>query len=104
MAKDKTLHVKIDEETSELLGELARARKTTKGTLVREALVACYQLRLDELPVRHRRALEAYRGGYISIGKLAEVMGVHVLDLRAWLAEHGVQHNTETSPNDVDLA
>jgi predicted HTH domain antitoxin len=51
-------------------------------------------------PSRQQRALSAYQGGFISIGKLAEVMGMHVLDLRSWLDEHGIAQNTSMSTDD----
>ena len=46
------------------------------------------------LHVQQRHALAAYVGGYISIGKLAEALGMHVLDLGRWLSEHGIDQNT----------
>ena len=46
-----------------------------------------------DLPHSQRQAVEAYRGGFISIGRLAEVMGMHVLELRQWLAEHAIDEN-----------
>lgn len=52
------------------------------------------------LHVQQRHALAAYVGGYISIGKLAEALGMHVLDLRRWLSEHGIEQNTAMSADD----
>jgi DNA-directed RNA polymerase specialized sigma24 family protein len=90
MPQDATLHVKLDSETDGKLKKLAYDRGKSKGQLVREALSACYQTAMDELPLRQRRALAAYQGGYISQGKLARVMGMHVLELRGWLKEHEI--------------
>ena len=100
MAQDATLHVKIDPATNEELARLAAARKTSKGQLVRDAIFACYQVPLSELPMQQRHALAAFVGGYISIGKLAEALGMHVLDLRRWLSEHGIEQNTAMSADD----
>lgn len=100
MAQDATLHVKIDPATNEELARLAAARKTRKGQLVRDAIFACYQVPLNELPMQQRHALAAYVGGYISIGKLAEALGMHALDLRRWLSEHGIEQNTAMSADD----
>ena len=99
IAQDATLHVKIDPATNEELTRLAAARKTSKGQLVRDAIFACYQVPLSELPIQ-RHALVAFVGGYISIGKLAEALGMHVLDLRRWLSEHGIEQNTAMSADD----
>ena len=100
MAHDATLHVKIDVATNEQLACLASARKTSKGQLVRDAIFACYQVPVNDLPVRQRRALAAFAGGFISLGKLAESLGMHVLDLRRWLAEHGMEPYTTMSADD----
>ena len=94
MAQDATLHVKLDRETDARLKQLAEARGKSKGQLVREAISACYQASMSDLPLQQRQALEAYQGGYISLGKLAREMGVHVLQIRTWLVEQGIaQHN-----------
>ena len=97
MAQDATLRVKIDPATKEELARLAAARKTSKGQLVRDAIFACYQVPLNELPLQQRHALAAFVGGYISIGKLAEAFGMHVLDLRRWLSERRIKQNTARS-------
>ena len=54
----------------------------------------------SELPMQRRHALASYVGGYISIGKLAEALAMHVLDLRRWLSEHGIEQNTAMSADD----
>ena len=59
-----------------------------------------YQMPLSELSMQQRHALAAFVGGYISIGKLAEALGMHVFDLRRWLAEHGIEQNTAMSADD----
>lgn len=88
MAQTATLHVKLDAETDNRLKRMAYVRHTSKGQLVREALAACYQTSLDELALPQRQALAAYQGGFISLAKLARIMGMHALDLRRWLEEH----------------
>ncbi|TVR57800.1 MAG: ribbon-helix-helix protein, CopG family [Spirochaetaceae bacterium] len=100
MAHDTTLHIKIDSATNEELTRLAAARGTSKGRLVRDAISACYHVPIDELPVQQRRALAAFEGGFISIGKLAESLGLHVLEMRRWLSEHGIDQGTGTSADD----
>ena len=50
--------------------------------------------------MQQRHALAAYVEGYISIGKLAEALGMHILDLRRWLSEHGIKQNTAMSADD----
>ena len=56
------------------------------------------------LSEKHRRAIEAFQGGYISIGKLAEEMGMNVWDHRKWLKEHDIPQNNSYLPDDVSNA
>jgi hypothetical protein len=90
MTNDATLHIKLDRATDAKLKKLAYAREKSKGQLVRDAIAACYQILPDELPVSQRQALSAFQGGFISLGKLAKVMGLHVLEMRRWLDERGI--------------
>jgi len=101
MPQDATLHVKLDNETDNKLKKLAYDRGKSKGQLVREAISACYQTSMDDLPVRQRHALSAYQGGYISLGKLAQAMGMHALELRGWLKEHGIAERSAYAETDA---
>jgi predicted DNA-binding protein len=104
MPREATLHVKLDTETDERLKRLAAARGKSKAQLVREAISACLQTSLEDLPQRQRQAVSAFQGGYISLGKLAREMGMHVLQLREWLAERGLEQQTAYGDTDADLA
>jgi predicted HTH domain antitoxin len=57
--------------------------------MVREALDAAYQKK-DPLERRRETALASYREGFISLGKLAEVMGLDPVSARVYLKEAGV--------------
>ena len=104
MPRDATLHVKLESATDEKLERLAATRGKSKGQLVREAISACYQLSLDELPLRQLQAVSAYQGGYMSLGKLAREMGMHVLELRAWLEERDIPQQTTHASGDAGRA
>lgn len=104
MANDRTLHIKIDNETDRKLKRLSEIRRKSRGQLVRDAISACYQTAFAELPLRQSRALAAYQGGFISIGKLAREMGMHVLQLRSWLEEHGIPQRNVYGDEDAARA
>ena len=104
MPQDVTLHVKLDASMAENLTRLAGQRKMSKGQIVRQALVACYQPGILGLTQKQEQALHAYRGGYISLGKLASVFGMHVLELRTWLCEHGIIQNNLHGSQDTSNA
>ena len=101
MAQDTTLHIKLDSQTDAMLKQLAAARRKSKGQLVREAISACYQTAVEDLPLPQSQALVAYQGGYISIGKLAKVMGMHVLELRHWLEERDISQRNVYGDDDA---
>ena len=102
--QSSTLHVKVTPELAKGLKSLSRKRETSVGELVRKAVLSCYQLELLNLNETQRRAVEAYQGGYISIGKLAEEMGMHVWHLQKWLEEHDIPQNNTFSEDDVKHA
>jgi predicted DNA-binding protein len=99
MAQDATLHIKLDSEMDQKLKYLAKTRGKSKGQLVRDALSTCYQV--SDLPLHQNQALAAYQGGYISLSKLARVMGMHALQLRQWLQEHAISQNSAYADEDT---
>ena len=102
--QSSTLHIKIKPELAKGLKELSRKRETSVGDLVRKAVLSCYQLELLDLNERQRRAVEAFQGGYISLGKLAEEMGMNILTTRKWLIEHDISQNNSFLEDDVKNA
>ncbi len=104
MAQTSTLHIKVDPDLARGLKALAERRGQPLSELVRRAVQACYQVELLDLPELQRRAVVAYQGGFISLGKLAEVMGMSTLSARQWLNEHGVAQNTLFEEGDTDRA
>jgi len=102
--KTSTLHVKVSPKLTKGLRHLAENRKVPVGELVRQAIANSYQLELADLPDHQRRAVSAYQGGYISLGKLAEEMGMTVWDMRAWLVDHDIPQNNAFNDDDTSNA
>jgi hypothetical protein len=102
--QSSTLHIKVTPELAKGLKSLSKKRETSVGELVRQAVHSCYQLDLLNLNERHRRALEAFQGGYISLGKLAEEMGMNIWNTRKWLEEHNIPQNNSFLEDDVKNA
>jgi hypothetical protein len=90
MAQTATLHVKIEPRTARGLKRLARSRGQTVGEMVRQAISSCYQPDLAGLGNRQRQAVEAYRGGFISLGRLAEALGLSLASTQTWLVVQGL--------------
>ncbi|MCX7046535.1 MAG: ribbon-helix-helix protein, CopG family [Candidatus Sumerlaeota bacterium] len=90
MAQNVMIHIKMDPRMIKALKALARRRKQSVSEIVRQAVIACYQPDLQGLPIWQIRAISAYQGGYISLAKLAQEMGMDVSVARQWLDEHGI--------------
>jgi hypothetical protein len=101
MAQTATLHIKVEPAMARSLKQVAGRRRVTVGELVRQAVQTCYQTEGLGLTAAQRQALEAYRGGYISLGKLAEAMGLSALKTREWLGERGIAQNTVCARDDL---
>jgi hypothetical protein len=102
--QNTTLHIKIRPELADGLKALSKKSETSVGELVRRAVISCYQLDLLGLNEKQRRAVEAYQGGYISLGKVAEELGMNVWEVRSWLAEHDILQNNSFLEGDVNNA
>jgi predicted transcriptional regulator len=95
--KTSTLHIKVSPEFAGSLKRIASRRGESVGEIVRQAVVSSFQAEMTGLPLHQKQALEAYCGGFISIGKLSEIMGRDVLGTRGWLNDHDIRQNTEFS-------
>ncbi|MBE3125395.1 MAG: UPF0175 family protein [Acidobacteria bacterium] len=84
----------------------AKREGKTLGRMVREALDVAYQKK-DPLELRKETAVGAYREGFISLGKLSEVLGLDPVSARIYLKKAGspllVQDATEIK-RDADNA
>ena len=99
-----TLHIKVKPEIARGLKSLSRKRETSVGELVRQAVLACYQIELLSLNQRQKHAIAAFQGGYISLGKLAEELGMNLWDTRKWLEEHDILQNNSFYESDLENA
>ena len=102
--QNATIHIKVKPEIANGLKALSKKKETSVGELVRQAVLSCYQLEFLNLSDKQRQAVEAYKGGYISIGKLSEEMGMTVLEIRNWLNEHDIPQNNMYLEDDVSHA
>jgi predicted HTH domain antitoxin len=67
----------------------AKREGKTLGRMVREALDVAYRKK-DPLERRKETAIAAYREGFISLGKLSEVLGLDPVSARIYLKEAGI--------------
>jgi predicted HTH domain antitoxin len=97
----KRTNVLLTEGQHKAVKAYAKREGKTLGRMVREALDAAYQKK-DPLDRRRETALAAYPEGFISLGKLAEVMGLDPISIRVYLREAGVALQVQDAA-DIDL-
>jgi predicted HTH domain antitoxin len=85
----KRTNIMLDDEQHKMLKTYARKEGRTLGGMVREAIDTVYKKK-DALDRRREVALHAYQEGFISLGKLAEVLGLDPVSARAYLRTHGI--------------
>ena len=85
----KRTNILLTDSQHKAVKAYAKREGKTLGRMVREALDAAYQKK-DPLERRRETALAAYREGFISLGKLAEVLGLDPVSARLYLKEAGL--------------
>ena len=95
---------KVKPELAKGSQALTRKQEISVYKLVRHAVISYYQIDMASLSDKQRQAVEAFKGGYISQGKLAEEMGMNIWNTRKWLIEHGIPQNNSFFENDVKNA
>ena len=85
----KRTNIMLTENQHKTIKAFARKEGKTLGNMVREALDVVYKKK-DILERRKQTALNAYGEGLISLGKLAEILGLDPVSARLYLKDLGV--------------
>ncbi len=85
----KRTNIMLTADQHKAVKAYAKKQGKTLGRMVREALDSAYSKR-DPLETRRRTAVDAYREGLISLGKLAEVLGLDPVSARLYLKGKGI--------------
>jgi predicted HTH domain antitoxin len=85
----KRTNIMLSDDQHKKLKRYAKREGRTLGGLVRDALDTVYKKR-DKLEQRRQVALSAYSEGFISLGKLAEVLGLDPISARDFLKEQSI--------------
>ncbi len=85
----KRTNILLKDEQHKKLKLYAKKEGATLGELVRDALDVVYRKK-DPVEQRREVALSAYREGFISLGKLGEVLGLDPVSARDYLKEKGI--------------
>jgi predicted HTH domain antitoxin len=85
----KRTNIMLSDDQHKKLKRYAQREGRTLGGLVRDALDIIYKKK-DRLEHRRQVAVSAYSEGFISIGKLAEVLGLDPVSTRNYLKDQGI--------------
>jgi predicted HTH domain antitoxin len=85
----KRTNIMLTEDQHKTLKAYARKEGKTLGNMVRDALDVVYKKK-DLLERRKQTALDAYGEGLISLGKLAEILGLDPVSARLYLKDLGI--------------
>jgi len=94
----KRTNIMLTDEQHKQLKSYASKGGGTLGGLIREALDVTYGS--DILEHRKSVAIEAYKEGFISIGKLSEILGMDIVSTRLYLKKQGIRILMQ-NPSDV---
>jgi predicted HTH domain antitoxin len=85
----KRTNIMLTENQHKTIKAYARKEGKTLGSMVRDALDVVY-IKKDILERRKQTALNAYGEGLVSLGKLAEILGLDPVSARLYLRDLGV--------------
>ncbi len=88
----------LGDDQHKKLKRYAKREGRTLGGLVRDALDVVYKKK-DRLEHRRQVAVSAYSEGFISLGKLAEVLGLDPVSTRNYLKDNGIPIQSQDLQN-----
>lgn len=99
----KRTNIMLADNQHAILKSYAKKEGKTLGELVREAIETVYQKK-DSLEQRRSVALNAYNEGFISLGKLSEILGIDAITARLYLKQkHMVVRTQDTEEIRKDI-
>ena len=90
----KRTNIMLNDDQHKRLKRYAKSEGRTLGGLVRDALDVVYGKK-DRLEKRRQVAMSAYGEGFISLGKLSEILGLDPVSARNYLKEKGIPLQTQ---------
>ena len=100
----KRTNIMLNDEQHKKLNPHAKKEGRSLGELVRYALDTTYKKK-DSLEKRKQVAINAYIEGFISLGKLSEVLGLDPISTRNYLREQGIRiHVQDLNEVSQDIA
>jgi predicted HTH domain antitoxin len=94
----KRTNIMLSDDQHKKLKRYAQREGRTLGGLVRDALDIVYKKK-DRIEQRRQVAISAYREGFISLGKLAEVLGLDPITARNYLNDQGISIQSQDLEN-----
>ena len=85
----KRTNILLTDKQHKIIKRYSRKEGRTMGELIRNAIDQVYQSK-DAVEKRMTLALEAYKEGLLSLGRLAEVLGMDPVSTRDYILEKGI--------------
>ena len=85
----KRTNILLTDKQHKFIKRYSRKEGRTMGELIRDAIDQVYQSK-DAVEKRMALAMEAYKEGLLSLGRLAEVLGMDPVSTRDYLLENGI--------------
>jgi predicted HTH domain antitoxin len=86
----KRTNIMLTDNQHSMLKTMARKEGRTLGEKIRIAIDQLYEVK-DPVLKKKEVALRAYEEGFISLGRLAEVLGLDPVSAREYLKEKGIK-------------
>ncbi len=93
----KRTNIMLADEQHKKLKSYAKKEGKTLCWLIREAVDTTYK-KESSLERRKSIAIDAYEEGFISLGKLSEILGVDIVSAKLYLKEHKIPVKTQELP------
>ena len=97
----KRTNIMLSDDQHKKLKRYAQREGRTLGGLVRDALDIVYKKK-DRIEQRRQVALSAYQEGFISLGKLAEVLGLDPVSTRHYMIEQGLPIQSQDQKSSIE--
>ncbi|HBI23922.1 MAG TPA: hypothetical protein DDX84_06955 [Nitrospiraceae bacterium] len=85
----KRTNILLTDKQHDIIKRYSNKKGKTMGELIRDAIDHVYQSK-DVVEKRRTVALEAYKEGLLSLGRLSEVLGMDPVSTRDYLIEKGI--------------
>ena len=94
----KRTNILLTDKQHDIIKRYSTKEGKTMGELIRDAIDQIYQSK-DRVEKRRTVAIEAYKEGILSLGRLSEILGMDPVSTRDYLLEKGIPLQVQNHEN-----